>query len=74
MRRVVVGHTIQGEKGINAACDGKALRVDVGMSRGCGGHAPEVLEIMDDGAGGISKLRWDAERQKVVREPVEGAT
>jgi hypothetical protein len=74
MRRVVVGHTIQGEKGINAACDGKALRVDVGMSRGCGGHAPEVLEIMDDGAGGISKLRWDAERKKVVREPVEGAT
>jgi hypothetical protein len=44
------------------------------MSRGCGGHAPEVLEIMDDGAGGISKLRWDAERKKVVREPVEGAT
>jgi hypothetical protein len=44
------------------------------MSRGCGGRAPEVLEILDDGAGGISKLRWDAERKKVVREPVEGAT
>ena len=74
MARVVVGHTIQGEKGVNAACAGKALRVDVGMSRGCGGRAPEVLEILDDGAGGISKLRWDAERKKVVREPVEGAT
>ena len=73
MRRVVVGHTIQGEKGVNAACAGKALRVDVGMSRGCGGRAPEVLEILDDGAGGISKLRWDAETKTVVREPVEGA-
>lgn len=74
MARVVVGHTIQGEKGVNAACAGKAIRVDVGMSRGCGGRAPEVLEILDDGAGGISKLRWDADRKKVVREPVEGAT
>jgi hypothetical protein len=52
MARVVVGHTIQGEKGVNAACAGKAIRVDVGMSRGCGGRAPEVLEILDDGAGG----------------------
>ena len=43
-------------------------------TRGCGGRAPEVLEILDDGAGGISKLRWDADRKKVVREPVEGAT
>ena len=73
MRRVVVGHTIQGEKGVNAACEGRALRVDVGMSRGCGGRAPEVLEILDDGAGGISKLRWDADAKRVVREPVDGA-
>lgn len=45
--RMVVGHTIQGS-GINAACDGQVLRIDVGMSKGCGGNEPEVLEILDD--------------------------
>jgi hypothetical protein len=30
-----MGHTIQ-DAGVNAACGGRALRVDVGMSRGCG--------------------------------------
>jgi hypothetical protein len=38
--RMVMGHTIQ--RGINAACDGKALRVDVGMSSGCRDARPEV--------------------------------
>lgn len=59
--RVVVGHTIQGERGINAACGGAAVRVDVGMSAGCGGHPPAALEIVDDGRGGVYRLTADAE-------------
>lgn len=45
--RMVVGHTIQ-EAGISSACGGKVLRIDVGLSRGCGNGSPEVLEIVDD--------------------------
>lgn len=48
-KRMVVGHTIQGQ-GINMACDGRVVRIDVGMSRGCGDRAPEVLEILADGS------------------------
>jgi len=47
--RQVMGHTIQ-EGGISAACGGAALRVDVGLSEGCGDGAPAVLEILGDGA------------------------
>ncbi|KAL9237524.1 hypothetical protein vseg_012060 [Gypsophila vaccaria] len=43
-KRMIMGHTIQGE-GINGACGDKAIRIDVGMSRGCGNGLPEVLEI-----------------------------
>lgn len=39
--RMVVGHTIQ-EAGISSACGGKVLRIDVGLSRGCGNGSPEV--------------------------------
>lgn len=46
--RMVVGHTIQ-QAGINAACDGRVIRVDVGLSQGCGDGQPEVLEILRDG-------------------------
>lgn len=46
-RRMVVGHTIQ-QAGVNAACGGRVLRVDVGLSSGCGDMDPEVLEIRDD--------------------------
>ena len=50
VERVVVGHTIQkGGGGATAACDGKVLRVDVGMSRGCGGNTSEGVEILNDG-------------------------
>ena len=45
--RVVVGHTIQ-SSGINSACGGKVYRIDVGLSKGCGDGAPEVLEILKD--------------------------
>ena len=36
------------EQGINTACQGRVVRIDVGMSRGCGDGAPEVLEILND--------------------------
>jgi hypothetical protein len=70
--RVVVGHTIQGPAGVNAACGGRAIRVDVGMSAGCGDAPAEVLEILDDGRGGMARLRWDPARGEAVREPVPG--
>jgi hypothetical protein len=56
---------------VNAACDGKVLRVDVGMSKGCGDGKPEVLEILDDGRGGVFRLSLD-ESKAVVRERVAG--
>lgn len=43
-KRMIMGHTIQ-EKGINGVCDNKAIRIDVGMSKGCTNGLPEVLEI-----------------------------
>ena len=70
--RVVVGHTIQQPEGVNAACDGRVLRVDVGMSEGCGGSEPEVLEILNDGAE-IARMRWDSKGGRAVREPVTGS-
>jgi hypothetical protein len=42
-KRMVVGHTVQ-QRGANDACDGKAWRIDVGLSRFYGGPI-EVLEI-----------------------------
>ena len=55
--RVVVGHTIQHPHGITSACDGKVIRVDVGMSKGCVDAQPEVLEILNDGER-ISKMKF----------------
>ncbi|XP_007033730.2 PREDICTED: shewanella-like protein phosphatase 2 [Theobroma cacao] len=43
-KRMIMGHTIQ-EIGINGACDNRAIRIDVGMSKGCINGLPEVLEI-----------------------------
>ncbi|CAK8540529.1 unnamed protein product [Lathyrus sativus] len=43
-KRMIMGHTIQ-TGGINGVCGNKAIRIDVGMSKGCGGGLPEVLEI-----------------------------
>ncbi|GAB2247726.1 hypothetical protein Droror1_Dr00007608 [Drosera rotundifolia] len=43
-KRMVMGHTIQ-ENGINGVCGNAAIRIDVGMSKGCGDGLPEVLEI-----------------------------
>jgi hypothetical protein len=50
-KRMIMGHTIQ-EVGINGVCDNRAIRIDVGMSKGCNNGLPEVLEIR-----GNSELR-----------------
>jgi hypothetical protein len=47
-RRMVVAHVVQAE-GINAACDGRVWRIDVGLARYYGGPL-EVLEIAGDEA------------------------
>ncbi|CAH8357336.1 unnamed protein product [Eruca vesicaria subsp. sativa] len=44
VKRMIMGHTIQ-DGGINGVCDDKAIRIDVGMSKGCSDGLPEVLEI-----------------------------
>ncbi|KAF9614244.1 hypothetical protein IFM89_016505 [Coptis chinensis] len=38
-KRMIIGRTIQ-ETGINGVCDNKAIRIDVGMSKGCGDGLP----------------------------------
>ncbi len=52
--RLVVGHTVQHDAGVNSACDGRVWRVDVGLSAYYGG-APQALEIMDDAARPIGR-------------------
>ena len=42
--RMIMGHTIQRQ--INCVLHGRAWRIDVGASRGCGSGTPEVLEII----------------------------
>lgn len=69
--RQVVGHTIQSHKGINSACDGKVLRIDVGLSRGCGNGAVQVLEVIpgsEDGRGvdQVRRLREGYEAERIV--------
>ncbi|XP_075485670.1 shewanella-like protein phosphatase 2 [Primulina tabacum] len=46
-KRMIMGHTIQ-SGGINAICGNRAIRIDVGMSWGCGNGLPEVLEITEN--------------------------
>lgn len=50
VKRMIMGHTIQ-EVGINGVCDNRAIRIDVGMSKGCINGLPEVLEIHDKSSG-----------------------
>ncbi|KAJ0247844.1 Shewanella-like protein phosphatase 2 [Hirschfeldia incana] len=47
VKRMIMGHTIQ-DGGINGVCGDKAIRIDVGMSKGCSDGLPEVLEIRKD--------------------------
>ncbi|KAI3798074.1 hypothetical protein L1987_33343 [Smallanthus sonchifolius] len=75
-RRMIMGHTIQ-TNGINAVCDGKAVRIDVGLLKGCVNGLPEVLEISGDSGLRIltSKTGYDSGRRGLVspvqREPME---
>ncbi len=48
VRRLVVAHTPQ-EAGVNAICDGRVWRIDVGLARAYGGPL-QVLEITGEGA------------------------
>ena len=47
--RLVIGHTPQSR--INAILNGKAWRIDVGMSRGMSGTYPELLEVAKNAEG-----------------------
>ncbi|MEW5300090.1 MAG: hypothetical protein WDW36_003046 [Sanguina aurantia] len=62
-QRMVVGHTIQ-RVGVNTACNDQVVRVDVGMSRGCGDHEVEVVEILNDTE--IRRLRAGAAPEVLV--------
>ena len=48
VKRMVVGHTVQ-QQGINAACDGRVWRIDVGLGKGYGGPI-QVLELVEGAA------------------------
>ncbi|TPV93527.1 MAG: calcineurin [Myxococcales bacterium FL481] len=54
--RMVVGHTTQ-DAGINAACDGRVWRLDVGMSEHYGGPV-QVLEIANGNVRVLRGERW----------------
>ncbi|KAL5697998.1 hypothetical protein ACHQM5_029088 [Ranunculus cassubicifolius] len=54
-KRMIMGHTIQ--KRINGACDNRAIRIDVGMSKGCGNGFAEVLEIIGNTEIGVYSAR-----------------
>mmetsp|Transcript_22415 Transcript_22415/g.73158 ORF Transcript_22415/g.73158 Transcript_22415/m.73158 type:complete len:442 (-) Transcript_22415:533-1858(-) len=74
--RLVVGHTVQ--EGINAACDRRVWRIDVGLSRAMGGGAPQALEVRRDGSvvrlGGGGGGAGEAGRgQGRVRRPAHEA-
>ncbi|XP_010278255.1 PREDICTED: shewanella-like protein phosphatase 2 [Nelumbo nucifera] len=60
-KRMIMGHTIQGS-GINAVCENRAIRIDVGMSKGCIDGLPEVLEI--SGNSGLRVLTSNPLYQK----------
>uniref|UniRef100_A0A803MUQ1 Calcineurin-like phosphoesterase domain-containing protein n=1 Tax=Chenopodium quinoa TaxID=63459 RepID=A0A803MUQ1_CHEQI len=68
-KRMIMGHTIQG-KGINGACEGKAIRIDVGMSKGCINGLPEVLEIAKNSEARVltaNPAYQDSNGSRVVR-------
>ncbi|KAJ6790727.1 uncharacterized protein M6B38_247750 [Iris pallida] len=70
--RMVMGHTIQTE-GINAVCGDRAIRIDVGLSRGCTNGLPEVLEINDGKQVRILTANplYDQRRQEKVAAAVK---
>ncbi|KAG6475494.1 hypothetical protein ZIOFF_064716 [Zingiber officinale] len=70
-RRMVMGHAIQ-EQGISEVCGARAIRIDVGLSRGCANALPEVLEVYDGVKWRILKLdpvqneRWKQDRGRLL--------
>lgn len=58
-KRMVVGHTVQ-RNGINSACDGRAWRIDTGLSKFFGGKL-EVLDIRADVVS-VRRVETDAGR------------
>lgn len=67
-KRMIMGHTIQ-EFGINGACNERAIRIDVGMSKGCGNGLPEVLEM--NGNSSLRILTSNPLYQKKYKSSVE---
>jgi len=47
--RMVVGHTVQPGGKVSSSCDGAIWRIDIGLSSGVLGSAPQVLEVKADG-------------------------
>lgn len=54
LRRMVVAHTVQ-EGGVNAICDGRVWRIDVGLARRYGGP----MQILELDRGGARVLKAD---------------
>ncbi|CAK9146421.1 unnamed protein product [Ilex paraguariensis] len=69
VKRMIMGHTIQ-ESGINGACDNRAIRIDVGMSKGCINGLPEVLEI--NGNSELRVLTSNTLYSKSYESPLQG--
>ena len=67
-KRLVIGHTPQ-RAGCNCECDGVVWRVDVGLSRGIFGAAPQVLEIDGDVVRVLGEPGGVAMREDVEAEP-----
>ena len=63
---MVIGHTPQSK--INAILNGKAWRIDVGMSRGMNNRYPEVLEIVKGEDGGETVTVLTAEGRVAAAE------
>ncbi|MBS2015754.1 MAG: metallophosphoesterase [Deltaproteobacteria bacterium] len=55
-KRMVMGHTPQ-RNGANAACEGKAWRIDVGMAKAFESNRIEVLELTGDAAKVLAETR-----------------
>ncbi|XP_061989455.1 shewanella-like protein phosphatase 2 [Rosa rugosa] len=70
-KRMIMGHTIQ-QFGINGACDERAIRIDVGMSKGCGDGLPEVLEI--NGNSGLRILTSNPLYQNKYKSPAQAGS
>lgn len=73
-RRMIMGHSIQ-DFGINGVCNNQAIRIDVGMSKGCRNGLPEVLEITRNSEVRIltsNPMFENKDRASLHREKKEG--